>query len=273
MKKWFRVLALGMTSLLFIGGSVDAGVIRSGFDSTDQFRNDDGFEGPVAIGFDINFFGQTFNSLFVNTNGNVTFDSGFSTFTPSGITGAGDAGSGPIIAPFFADVDTLSVGEPVRYGTGTVDGRAAFGVNWVDVAAFPSVEPLNRFQLVLTDRSDIRAGDFDIEFNYEQILWELGTASGGVSASVGYSNAAGSFFQLDGSLVNGAFLDDNLTTGLINNSLNSPELGRYLFEARNGNVGNPGGTVPEPSTLAIFAVMGLIGCRRLRRSRDRTKSA
>ena len=264
------VAAICLTSLL--GAPVaDAGAIRSGFDSDTLARNDDGSTGLVGIGFDINFFGTTYSQLYVNNNGNVTFDNSFGTFTPGAIDGTGSAGSGPIIAPFFADVDTGGVGEPVRYGAGMVNGRTAFGVNWVDVAHYQEALPLNSFQLVLTDRSDIAPGDFDIEFNYDEIVWESGEASGsdpdglgGTSAVAGYSNANGTFFQLPGSLVNGAFLDSNLVTGLINNSRNSPELGRYQFNARGGGI-DPG-VVPEPTSLAIFSMLAFTGCVR-RRSR------
>jgi hypothetical protein len=39
---------------------------------------------------------------------------------------------------------------------------------------------------------------------------------------------------LPGSAVNGAFLDSNGQTGLIHNSVNSPELGQYIFSIRSG---------------------------------------
>jgi hypothetical protein len=69
----------------------------------------------------------------------------------------------------------------VTYGSGTADGRQAFGVNWIDVGYFSSrTDKLNQFQLVLIDRSDTGAGNFDIEFNYGNILWETGEASGGI---------------------------------------------------------------------------------------------
>src|SRR5215218_4240597 len=54
----------------------------------------------------LNFFGQTYNSVYVNNNGNITFGSSSGDFTPTGL-GEGYEGL-PIIAPFFADVDTRS---------------------------------------------------------------------------------------------------------------------------------------------------------------------
>ncbi len=51
----------------------------------------------------LKFYGSNYNGLYVNNNGNVTFGSALSTFTP-GTIGAGS--SLKIIAPFWADVDT-----------------------------------------------------------------------------------------------------------------------------------------------------------------------
>ncbi len=194
--------------------------IQPGFDGNTLPANDDGSTGLVPIGFPVDFFGATFETLFVNNNGNVTFDAALGTFTPFPLTSTNRV----IIAPFFADVDTR-VGNVVTYGQGTVNGRPAFGVNWPGVGCFSvNTSVLNFFQLRLIDRSDVGPGDFDIQFGYDQIQWETGQASGGnvicqggASARVGYSNgtgAPGTFFELPGSGVPGAFLDSNLETGL-----------------------------------------------------------
>lgn len=223
--------------------AVGPNALRSGFETNTLARNDDGSTGLVGMGFTLNFFGQNYSSLYVNNNGNVTFNSALWTYTPFNLTSTGSV----IIAPFFADVDTRSAGDPVRYGTGTVDGRAAFGATYRNVDCYYSSTSRtvrNHFQVIIINRSDIGSGDFDIEFNYDQIQWEAGGASGGTfnclggsSARVGWSNgtgAPGTSFEMAGSGVNGAFLDSNLTTGLIRRSLNSAQLGRYLFQVRGG---------------------------------------
>ena len=205
----------------------------------------------------INFFGQNFTQGFVNNNGNVTFGSPLAQYTPNGLaTGVGY----PIIAPYFADVDTRGAGSGlVTYGNASYNGRDAFVVNWPAVGYFASrTDKLNTFQLILTDRSDIAAGDFDIEFNYDQMQWETGEASdgvaglGGTSAVAGYSNglsgSANVYYQLPGSLVNGALIDGG-PNALTANSLNSDVLGRYDFQVRNGEVV---GTAPEPVSFGLF---------------------
>lgn len=264
---------VGLALLLLIGGQADAAAVRAGFDASTLAPNDDGSTGLVPIGFTVDFFGSVNTDLYVNNNGNVTFDFPLGTFTPFDLTSTATE----IIAPFFADVDTRSAGDPVTYGTGLVDGKAAFGVNWLNVDYFASsVSHTNRnfFQLILIDRSDIAPGDFDIEFNYDQIEWETGGASGGdadglggFSARAGFSNgtgAPGTFFELPGSAVNGAFLDSNAADGLIHNSLGTSVLGRYLFAARGGTVRPGEPVVPEPGTLALLAG-GLVVLRRRRR--------
>lgn len=250
----------------------EAAAIRGGqFNANTLPANDDGSTGPVSIGFGVNYFGLNFNQLFVNNNGNVTFDSPLSTFTPFSLTSTGRQ----IIAPFFADVDTRGLGSGlVTYGAGLVDGFTAFGVNWIDVGYFSSrTDKTNSFQLVLIDRSDTGVGNFDIEFNYDNIEWETGGASGGVnglggsSARAGFSNGTGSpgtFFELPGSAVNGAFLNGG-SNSLIANSLNSTVDGRYVFAARSGTIdpGDPDTTpIPTPALLPGLIGMGVAALRK-----------
>jgi len=221
--------------------------IESGFDGSTLAPNDDGSTSEVDLPFTVCFFGIERSSLWVNNNGNLTFDGSLSTFTPFDLNST----QSEIIAPFFADVDTRSAGDPVTYGPGTFDGRTAFGANYVNVDYFSSnVAHTNRnsFQVILVDRSNLAAGDFDIVFNYDQIQWETGTASGGdanglggFSARVGFSNGSavpGTFFELAGSAVNGAFLDGG-PNALISNRLNSDMDGRYIFQSRGCSISTP----------------------------------
>ncbi len=231
------------------------GAIRPGFESFVLPPTDDGSSGATVIGFPINFFGQTFSSLFVNDNGNITFDQPLSEFTPFDLKTTQRA----IIAPFFADVDTR-LGNQVTYGPDTVDGHPAFGITWPGVGCFNvNTSVLNFFQVLLIDRSDSAPGDFDIEFNFNSIQWETGQASGGdaqceggSAARVGFSNGSGlngTFFELPGSGIPGAFLDNNPASGLIHNSFGSNQAGRYLFQVRNGipstSVDTDGDGVPD----------------------------
>lgn len=217
-----------------------------GFRAESLEANDDGSTPLIPIGWNLNFFGRIRSAAFVNNNGNITFDAAMPDFTPFGLHGV----SREIIAPFFADVDTRGRGSAlVTYGRDTVNGRRAFGVNYVDVGYFNiHTDKLNRFQLVLIEREDTGRGNFDIEFNYERISWETGDASGGraglggVSASVGWSNGSGlpgTSFELPGSLVPGSFLDNgpySLSAGRTPGASGNAPTGRWLFRAREGTI-------------------------------------
>jgi hypothetical protein len=217
--------------------------------------NDDSSVGPVNLGFTANFFGTSYDQAYVNNNGNLTFTGALSTFTPFNLYTSGI----PIIAPFFADVDTRPQpgGGSVSYGSTTYDGHYAFGTTWNLVGYYSyQTDRLDTFQTLLVDRSDTGSGNFDIVFNYDQIQWDTGQVSN-VSARAGYSNGTSDHsYELPGSAVSGAFLDSSSSTGLIHNS-NVGILGRYVFEARNGGV-EPS-AVPEPSTLIYGATGGLLG--------------
>jgi Nidogen-like/PEP-CTERM motif len=255
-------LAMAVFSMI-VPASLQAGAVVSFAGVTTTLAaNDDGSTGLVNLNIDgsggIDLFGTMATQLYINNNGNVTFTNPLGTFTPSSFTTFGS----PIIAPFFADVDTRGAGSGVvTYGNDTYNGHAAFIVDWPNVGYYNSqTDKLNTFQLILTDRSDTGAGNFDIEFNYNQIQWETGGASGGsdglggISAAVGYTNGSTNSFQLPGSLVNGALIDGG-PDSLVGHDLNSTVLGRYDFQVRNGQVISG---VPEPATFA-FLGLGLAG--------------
>lgn len=234
MNRSLPLLLLLVVISLMAGSVALAGAVRPGFNQYALSANDDSSTGLVNIGFPICFFGKTYSSLYVNNNGNVTFDSPQSTYTPYTLLGT----QREIIAPFFADVDTRGYGSDiVRYSCGNeiVEGHRAFGVNWINVGYYDAhADKLNNFQLVVIDRSDMGQGIFQFEFNFDRIHWETGDASGGShglggsSARVGFSSGSVSY-EMPGSGVNGALLDSNNSTGLIHHSLASSIPGRYSF--------------------------------------------
>jgi hypothetical protein len=233
-----RGLAFLVLTCVLVASRAAPQAIRNlpGFREASVPRNDDGSSPEVPIGFEVNFFGQSHRTLFVNNNGNITFAGPLSTYVPFGLAGT----RMPIIAAFFADVDTRPAGsEVVTYGHDTVDGHRAFGVDYFRVGYFSmGADRLNSFQIILIDRSDTGPGNFDIEFNYGQIAWDIGSASDGVAAVAGFSNGTGqhdALYELPGSMQSGAFFD-NGAHSLIRGKLHSDVPGRYIFQARNGAV-------------------------------------
>jgi hypothetical protein len=243
--------------------------IRPGFDQMYLTRNDDESSDLVSIGFPINFFGTIRSNLYANNNGNVSFDTNLWEYVPTPILLEAIKYNTDIIAPFWADVDTRTdLPMPVSYGTNTINGHLAFGVDWLNVGyyniyAWHEFDKTNSFQLVIIDRSDRASGDYDIEFNYAQVQWETGDVSGGYDGlggspvRIGYAklnNASNQTFELYGSGVSLYFLDANPTsgtpnpTGLIYTHFNSTVPGRYAFQFHNGTpMALPPGTTNQLS--------------------------
>jgi len=207
-------------------------------------RNDDRSSAAVELPFPLTYYGDPYTELYVNNNGNVTFTKPWGKFEPKVLEGEQDV---PIIAPFFADVDTRNPdSREVTYGFSP--DRKTLCVNWADVGYYSTrADKLNTFQLLLTSQdgaSGRSAGDFDITFNYDQITWETGSASGGSNGFGGTSAVAGfaaglgdegTYFQLDGSLEPGALLDSG-PKALISRHQGSVQPGRFVFQVRNEGI-------------------------------------
>ena len=156
------------------------------FGSSCLHPNDDGSSSRIdlrpAFPQGLDFFGATYESFFVNTNGNITFAGALSQFTPDGFPIA----SQPMIAPYWGDVDIRGG----RSGSGCEgpsqngvwwhleEGRAV--VTWDEVGVYSINDSIKMsFQLILTEaRYCGSPGDFDVEFRYNRCEWEAGTASG-----------------------------------------------------------------------------------------------
>jgi Ca2+-binding RTX toxin-like protein len=206
----------------------------AGYGETELARNDDGYTliGNISSVFEsgINFFGTTYTQLYVNTNGSVTFGSGLGTFTPTAIT----AGSTPMIAAFWADVDTRRTGSTPIYVD--LDSAAdVMTITWAGVDYFNQHgDKLNYFQLQLYDRG---SGNFEIVYRYQDVNWTTGDASGGTGglggnvAHAGFTAGDGvHYFELPQSGKQADVLALETAVG------NSGVAGRWQFEVTNGDV-------------------------------------
>ncbi|MBU1377841.1 MAG: PEPxxWA-CTERM sorting domain-containing protein [Alphaproteobacteria bacterium] len=210
-------------------------------------RNDDGFQGEVNLGFDYTLFGTTYNSLYINNNGSVSFGAGVAAYDPSGPTGQ----DSPIISPFFSDVDTRNpLSGVVHY---QLDTAGQLVVTWDQVAAYNTRgDVFNSFQLVLRgDNFTTPEGEGQIGFFYKTMDWQA-SDTGANLAAVGFGDGAGNGQVLQGS------------TGQLN--LNDAVENHHIWFDANLVVVPPGGAVPEPSTWAMM-VLGLGGVGALMRRR------
>ncbi|MGB3513543.1 MAG: nidogen-like domain-containing protein [Microcoleaceae cyanobacterium] len=216
-----------------MGGPEDFGELAMG-------RNDDDSSNRIDLPFEINFFGETNNGLFINNNGNLTFADPLSEFTPE----AFPISNQPMIAPFWGDVDTRC-GECGEVYVASPNSDTVV-VTWDGVGYFPSNnDKINTFQTVLRNRSDTGAGNFDIEFRYGNLQWTTGDASGGTNGLGGTPAQAGfdagdnvNFLTLPGS-----------RTGAVLNLQNTSNLtrqipGLWTYSIRNGQL--PGASAGNP---------------------------
>ena len=153
--------------------------------------NDDSSTSVINIPFNFNFFGTNYNQVYINNNGNITFDELDSTYSSTGFPSPRD-----MIAPFWADVDT-------RNNTGYVAYKVEatrLTVIWYNVGYFRmKSDKRNTFKLVISDGADpyIGAGN-NVAFYYGDMQWTTGDASSsdngfyGIPATVGLNNGQGS---------------------------------------------------------------------------------
>lgn len=150
---------------------------------------DDGSSNELNLPFNVNFFNNSYNTFFVNSNGNLTFGNGYRDYTPESFATV----SAPMIAPYWGDVD-VSCGSEENPSCGNIyvgsPEEGVTAVTWYDVAEFGNSGSgeRNTFQAVLIDRSGDTGvdGDFDIEFRYQQLEW-ADSAQAGFAAGNGFN--------------------------------------------------------------------------------------
>ncbi len=171
-------------------------VPMSGYSS--PYRNDDGSSASISLGFNFCFYGTTYNSLFINNNGNVSFGSSYSTFSSNSFPDSNFV----MIAPFWADVDTRNNASGLVYYKQT---PTALIVKWNGVGYYNSMANLvNDFQLIITNNNDsLVPNNNNVSFCYGDMQWTTGNASmgvggfGGTPATVGINKGDGTdFFQI-----------------------------------------------------------------------------
>ncbi|KAM3868709.1 alpha-tectorin [Diretmus argenteus] len=189
-------------------------------------KMDDGSSAENILLIPFIFFNSPYRSIYVNNNGVISFNVQVSQFTPEAFP-LSDSRS--FIAPLWADVHNGIRGdvyyrestEPEILERATQDirkyfkNRPTFTATWTFIATWHQVTfyggsqttPVNTFQTVLV--SD--GVTFYSMFNYGEITWSTGTASGGdpltglggTTAQSGFNGGdLGHFFNLPGSRSN-----------------------------------------------------------------------
>ncbi|MGZ4035398.1 MAG: nidogen-like domain-containing protein [Bacteroidia bacterium] len=163
-----------------------------------DYRNDDFSSDTIHLPFSFNFYGISYNALFINNNGNVSFTAPYYTFTSDSFPST----SYNMIAPFWGDVDTRDSASGLVYYKIT---PTAMIVKWENVGYYSMMsDKMNTFQLIITDGTDpILPSGNNVAFCYGDMQWTTGAASsgvggfGGVPATVGTNEGDGiSYFQV-----------------------------------------------------------------------------
>ncbi len=158
-------------------GNYDDGSIR--VDITSIF-------GPSGI----NYLGTYYTSVYINTNGLITFTAPVTVYTPSPLA----ALPYPAIAAFWSDVDITSGAKTgsnnIYWDLDPANGN--FTITWDSVKPY-SGKGTNTFQLRLHSTGK---GNFEIEFIYAQIGWTNGYTGIG---QTGFTNGGAIDYVLPGS--------------------------------------------------------------------------
>ena len=160
--------------------------------------SDDGSSAELQLPFTFTLFGDTFTSVFINNNGNVSFGGAQGAFSSAGFPSTDFT----MVAPFWADVDTRPFdGGHIWYKI----TPSAMYINWDSVGYFSQqTDKTNSFQLILTNGNDpvIGVGN-NTSFCYRNMEWTTGGSSGGIMgfggtpATVGVNNGNGiDYFQV-----------------------------------------------------------------------------
>ena len=221
-------------------GTTDAGISASllrglggplGFGTGEIGAGDDNASDPISLTTvfptGLNFYGASWNTIHMNTNGVLTFSGPLTTFTPD-IPSSAE----PLIAPFWADVDTRPDGRPIMNNVNWHMDAARLVFTWHNVGYFNRhTDLLNSFQAIITERSDIAPGDFDVEFRYARCEWTTGDASGGTGglggteAGAGFTNGSGTSLVLPGSHM------PEVIDLCQNSNVGSPGIWQYQFRS------------------------------------------
>ncbi|MBL0047540.1 MAG: gliding motility-associated C-terminal domain-containing protein [Bacteroidetes bacterium] len=145
----------------------------SSFVHAPQYRNDDKSTQAIPLPFNFCFYGQDYDSVFINNNGSISFDYPTATFIPDSFP----TNYYKMIAPFWADVDTRNLQSGLVYYKITPTHLI---VTWDHVGYYAShADKKNTFQLIITDGMDtlLRPGK-NVSFRYDEMEWSTGDIGG-----------------------------------------------------------------------------------------------
>jgi len=148
-------------------------------------NTDDAFT-QVPLGFSFTFFGVQYNSIWVTSNGLLSFsalptDTGYTNYVGTDLT-TNTGPNRPLIAPLWDDWVVTSPGN-VYYATLGNPGNREFIAQWNQVVAYPTSASTVTFEVALFESND------HIEFRYQNVIAGNGTQANvhdnGMNATIG----------------------------------------------------------------------------------------
>jgi uncharacterized repeat protein (TIGR01451 family) len=167
--------------------------------SPPSYRNDDGSTDTIPLPFTFRFFGESYNEVYINNNGNISFGQAYGTYTSTGFP----TSTFRMVAAFWADVDTRNDTSGLVYYKVSSNRLV---VIWDRVGYFGSnADKLNTFEIVITDGTDPVVGmGNNVALSFADMQWTTGDASSGVNgfggtpATVGLNKGDGASYALIG---------------------------------------------------------------------------
>ncbi|XP_067226364.1 uncharacterized protein [Chanodichthys erythropterus] len=224
----------------FCGAYCVAPEIFYPFGSSGDTRNaaaDDGSSSKIQLLRPFLFFGRTYQQIYVNNNGHLTFNQSSSQFIPYSFPANG---SQDIIAGLWTDLDNRARGviSYHQYTNGSVLTRATqdinnhfpnltFNASWVFVATWDKVPYISMFRAETSFQVVLISGS-----NFSFILMNYGdTSVTGLPVEAGYDTVNSiHYFVIPGS-VNGSSIPN------LKNSSNVNVAGRWAFRVDGGHKG------------------------------------
>jgi hypothetical protein len=227
--------------------------------ATPGYSCDDGYTDAIALPFTFCFYGTNESQFYINNNGNVSFNGGYYDFTSTGFPVNGY----PMLAPFWADVDTRAVAAPNGEVWYKIEPHHVI-VIWNNVGYYQMQgDKRNTFELIFTDGTDpiIGVGN-NVAFSYSAMQWTTGSASGGVGgfggtpATVGVNKGDGVKYALVGRFDHAGTDYDG--AGGANDGVGYLEGQYYTFNACLENVIIPPNNVPTLSQWGLIILGGVL---------------